>query len=92
MRRSIINTGRRYVDRFESSRLAVVGHGGSQLSQSAREAINHELQSEDGEILISAISVWEIALLAVKGDLMLSMAIDDWLDTIEEIESVSLPP
>lgn len=63
-------------------------NGDSQLSQSALEAIEHELQSDDGEILISAISAWEIALLVEKGRLTLTMTTDDWLDTVEEIEGV----
>lgn len=63
-------------------------NGDSQLSPAALEAIELELQADDGEILISAISAWEIALLVEKGRLTLSMATDDWLDTVEEIEGV----
>lgn len=63
-------------------------NGDSQLSQHALEAIEHEWQADDGEILISAISAWEMALLVEKGRLMLSMSIDDWLDTVEEIDGV----
>jgi PIN domain nuclease of toxin-antitoxin system len=63
-------------------------NGGSQLSQQALDAIEHELQADDGEILISAISAWEIALLVEKGRLTLSMSIDDWLDTVDEIDGV----
>ncbi|MFD2435132.1 type II toxin-antitoxin system VapC family toxin [Modicisalibacter luteus] len=65
-------------------------NGDSQLSQSALETIEHELLADDGEILISAISAWEIALLVEKERLTLSMAIDDWLDTVEEIEGVRI--
>nr|WP_301289601.1 type II toxin-antitoxin system VapC family toxin [Natronocella acetinitrilica] len=61
-------------------------NGDSQLSQSALEAIENELQADNGEILISAISAWQIALLVEKERLTLSMATDDWLDTVEEIE------
>lgn len=64
------------------------GNGDPQLSQGALKAIEQELQADDGEILISAISAWEIALLVEKGRLTLSMATDDWLDTVEEIEGV----
>lgn len=63
-------------------------NGDAQLSQNALEAIDHELQADHGEILMSAISAWEIALLVEKGRLTLSMATDDWLDTVEEIEGV----
>ncbi|NLC22130.1 MAG: type II toxin-antitoxin system VapC family toxin [Halomonadaceae bacterium] len=63
-------------------------NGDPQLSQSALKAIEQELQAEDGEILISAITAWEIALLVEKGRLTLSMTTDDWLETVEEIEGV----
>jgi PIN domain nuclease of toxin-antitoxin system len=63
-------------------------NGDSQLSQHALKAIEHELQADDGEILISAISAWEMALLVEKERLTLSMSIDDWLDTVEEIDGV----
>ena len=63
-------------------------NGDPQFSQSALKAIEHELQAEEGEILISAITAWEIALLVEKGRLTLSMTTDDWLETVEEIEGV----
>ncbi|MCK0745504.1 type II toxin-antitoxin system VapC family toxin [Chromohalobacter nigrandesensis] len=63
-------------------------NGDSQLSQHALQVIEHEMQADDGEILISAISAWEIALLVEKSRLALSMATDDWLKTVEEIEGV----
>ncbi len=63
-------------------------NGDPQLSQSALLAIEQELQAEDGEILMSAITAWEIALLVEKGRLTLSMTTDDWLETVEEIEGV----
>lgn len=63
-------------------------NGDPQLSQSALKVIEQELQAEDGEILISAITAWEIALLVEKGRLTLSMTTDDWLETVEEIEGV----
>lgn len=62
--------------------------GDSQLSQNALAAIEHELQVNGGEILISAITAWEIALLVDKGRITLSMGTDDWLETVEEIEGV----
>ena len=63
-------------------------NGTPRLSQPALDAIERELQADDGGILISAISAWEIALLVEKGRLTLSMNTDDWLDTVEEIEGV----
>ncbi|MBK5944715.1 type II toxin-antitoxin system VapC family toxin [Halorhodospira sp. 9621] len=63
-------------------------NGDDQLSPHALAAIEHEMQADDGEVLISAISAWEIALLVEKGRLTLSMTTSDWLDTVEEIEGV----
>lgn len=67
-------------------------NGDSQLSENARAAIEHEQTSENGLILISAISAWEIAMLIEKGRLALSMSVDDWLDVVAEIESVRFMP
>ncbi|MBS8270879.1 type II toxin-antitoxin system VapC family toxin [Halomonas litopenaei] len=64
-------------------------NGDAQLSQTALDAITQELSSENGEVLVSSITAWEIALLVEKGRLTLSMNIDDWLDTVSEIDGVS---
>lgn len=50
------------------------------------------MQAEDGRILVSSISAWEISLLIQKDRLALSMDIDDWLDTVAEIEAVQFAP
>ncbi len=67
-------------------------NGDSQLSENARAAIEHEQKAENGLILISAISAWEVAMLIEKGRLALSMSVDDWLDVVAEIESVRFMP
>nr|WP_240308006.1 type II toxin-antitoxin system VapC family toxin [Thiohalospira halophila] len=67
-------------------------NGTPRLSQPALEAIEQELQADDGEILIPAISAWEIALLVEKGRLALSMNTDDWLETVDEIEGIRFAP
>ena len=67
-------------------------NGDSRLSQGALAAIEKECMLDDGSILISAITAWEIALLLEKGRLTLSMVIEDWLDTVEEIEKVRIVP
>lgn len=64
-------------------------NGDAQLSQTALDTITQELSSENGEVLVSSITAWEIALLVEKGRLTLSMNIDDWLDTVSEIDGVS---
>jgi PIN domain nuclease of toxin-antitoxin system len=67
-------------------------NGDPQLSQNALAAIEQEFRGDGGVILISAITAWEIALLLEKGRITLSMGIDDWLDTVEEIEGVRIVP
>jgi PIN domain nuclease of toxin-antitoxin system len=66
-------------------------NGNDQLSPRARKTIEKEL-AEDGQILLSAITAWEIAMLVAKGRLVLTMDIDDWLATVESIEGVSFVP
>lgn len=66
-------------------------NGNEQLSPRARKAIEKEL-AENGQILVSAITAWEIAMLIAKGRLALTMDIDDWLATVASIEGVNLVP
>jgi len=40
------------------------------------------------QFLVSAISAWEIALLVGRDRLTLGMNLDDWLETVSEIEGV----
>jgi len=58
----------------------------------ALKAINKEIAKEDGQIIISSITTWEIALLIKKGRLSLTMDIDDWIDTVASIEIVRFVP
>ena len=67
-------------------------NGDSELSLNARTAIEHEQQSEDGIILVSSITAWEIALLVGRDRLTLGMNLDDWLETVSEIEGVQFVP
>ena len=63
-------------------------NGNAQLSHRARKAIERELEGE-AQVMVSAISAWEIAMLVAKGRLALTMDIDDWLTTVTSIEGVS---
>lgn len=56
------------------------------LSPKAISAINQEL--EGGEIIISSITAWEIAMLIAKERIVISMDLNEWLSTIEQIEAV----
>lgn len=67
-------------------------NGDSRLSKRAKTAIEREQRAEDGLILISAISAWEIAMLIEKGRLTLTMSVDDWLDVVSEVEGVRFVP
>lgn len=49
----------------------------TQLSPAAVRQI--ERASERGQVLISAISVWEVAMLASKGRISLSRPVDEWV-------------
>jgi PIN domain nuclease of toxin-antitoxin system len=62
--------------------------GDERLSPRARMAIEQELLG-DAQLLVSAISAWEVAVLIAKGRLALTMDIDDWLTTVTSIEGVS---
>jgi len=57
------------------------------LSADAKKAINSTL-SEGGEIIISAISAWEVAMLIDKERLALSMEVESWFDEVSQIEGV----
>lgn len=64
--------------------------GDSQLSRPAREAI--EAEAQGGEILVSAISAWEVAMLAKAGRLALTMDAGAWLDTVAEVPAIRFVP
>lgn len=64
--------------------------GDSQLSRPAREAI--EAEGQNGEILISAITAWEVAMLVKAGRLALTMDAATWLDTVVQVPSVRFVP
>ncbi len=60
------------------------------LSKKAKTAIERELAG--GQIIVSAISAWEIAMLAEQEKLVLSMDVSNWLATVSEIEAVRFLP
>nr|WP_299244997.1 type II toxin-antitoxin system VapC family toxin [uncultured Halomonas sp.] len=65
-----------------------VSGGDSQLSSSARTILHDEMDNEDGMIIVSSISAWEIAMLVDKGRLTLSMDVDDWLKEVSYIDEL----
>lgn len=66
--------------------------GGDQLSARAREAIGAEQASAEGQLLVSSITAWEVAMLVERGRLVLTMDVDDWLETVASIEGVYFVP
>ncbi|KPV41932.1 twitching motility protein PilT [Thiohalorhabdus denitrificans] len=67
-------------------------NGDGHLSKPAREAIEAERTSPEGQLLISSITAWEIAMLVERGRLVLTMDVDGWLETVASIEGVHFVP
>lgn len=84
--------GRHWLDVLDTHALIWWVQGDSQLSPRAKAAIRKELSAEDGLILVSAISAWEIAMLVKKDRLSLTMSVDDWLAVVSDIEGVRFIP
>lgn len=53
------------------------------LSARAREAVDQA--AKEGELYISSISVWEVALLAERGRLRLAMDVSEWIRHCEAL-------
>jgi PIN domain nuclease of toxin-antitoxin system len=56
------------------------------LSKAAVDVISTE--QKNGEILISSISCWEIAMLIAKDRIAISMDVEAWLNLVKQIDSV----
>lgn len=66
-------------------------NGSDSLSAAAKKAIKSTL-AKNGEVLVSSISAWEIAMLVNKGRLVLSMDVESWLDEVSQIDGVRFLP
>jgi PIN domain nuclease of toxin-antitoxin system len=60
------------------------------LSKEALRAI--EKEQDGGEMLVSSISAWEVAMLVERQRLMMSMDVGEWLDGVAEIEALRFIP
>ena len=60
------------------------------LSPAARKAVDHAVA--EGEIAISSISAWEVAVLVKKGRLELTMTAEDWIARSEALPFVRFIP
>ena len=61
-----------------------------QISERALKAIDEAM--DRGEILVSSISCWEVALLLRKGRLELTMPVEDWVARSEALPFVQFIP
>jgi len=64
--------------------------GDSLLSKKAKTVINKEMVG--GEIIISSITAWEVAMLVEREKIFLSMDVSRWLATVAEIDNVHFVP
>ena len=62
----------------------------SMLSNDARKAI--QTASDAGQVYVSSISVWEVALLVKRGRLELTMDVDAWLRHCEALPELHFVP
>ena len=63
---------------------------GSELSRAERAAL--DASAERGELLVSAISLWEAQLLHAKGRLELPLAFPDWLRRAADERMLAVVP
>lgn len=66
-------------------------NGDKKLSNNAAQAIQQE-NEENGRILISSITAWEIAMLVSKERLILTMNVNEWLRTVNNIDCIEFVP
>lgn len=66
-------------------------NGSGQLSATAEKAIKRTL-AKGSEVLVSAISAWEVSMLIEKGRLILSMDVENWFDEVSQIDGVRFIP
>ncbi len=62
-------------------------NGMKELSKAALQTIERE-QREGSEILVSAITAWEIAMLIERGRLSMSRELGEWIDLVKSIQGV----
>ena len=65
--------------------------GSDELSASAEKAISNTL-TQGSEIMVSAISAWEVSMLIDKERLILSMDVESWFDEVSQIDGVRFMP
>ncbi len=64
--------------------------GQSDLSKNAKTTI--EKERTKGEVIVSSVSAWEIAMLVDRGRLVLTMEVGQWLATVTKIQGLGFMP
>lgn len=62
----------------------------ARLSRRARRAV--DAAAGRGQVFVSSISVWEVALLAHRGRLALKIAVEEWIAHAEGLPFLSFVP
>lgn len=65
--------------------------GDATLSLRAKTVIDQE-QAIEGDIIVSSITAWEIAMLVAKGRLMLTVDVKTWIEAVADIDQVRFLP
>jgi PIN domain nuclease of toxin-antitoxin system len=65
--------------------------GDLKLGTQARVLID-EIGDSGGELLVSAISVWEIAMLEAAGKVTLAESVDKWINRALQLSGVEISP
>jgi len=66
-----------------------LNEGNEKLGPAARSRL---LDLEEGGLLVSAITFWEIALLVEKGRLVLDRPLDDWFEQAMQLAAAEIAP
>lgn len=59
---------------------------------SARARRHTETEMRGGPLLVSSMSVWEVAMLSERGRLTLTIGVDDWVAHCEALSFLSFVP
>jgi len=66
-------------------------NGSNMLSDKAKRLISKS-QKEEKNIVVSSISIWEIAMLVDRGRLILSMDVTSWVREAGRIDAIAFVP
>ena len=78
--------------KFKAHALVWWVNGDARLSAHAQALIEQEFASGSGQVLVSAISAWEIAMLVARGRMALAVELDEWLLALESLDGLALLP